>query len=49
LPETGIPWKTPDRASRAGNHPLRIARAYRDKLVLIGGLDERVLESHDRV
>jgi uroporphyrinogen decarboxylase len=33
---------------KAGNDPLRIARKYRDKLALIGGLDERVLESHDR-
>ena len=32
---------------KAGNDPLRIARKYRGKLALIGGLDERVLESHD--
>jgi len=33
---------------KAGNDPLRIARKYADKLTLIGGLDERVLETHDR-
>jgi len=33
---------------KAGNDPLRIARKYADKLTFIGGLDERVLESHDR-
>lgn len=32
---------------KAGNDPLRIAAKYKDKLVLIGGLDERILESHD--
>ena len=33
---------------KAGNDPLRIARKYGDRLALIGGLDERVLETHDR-
>ncbi len=33
---------------KAGNDPLRIARNYRDRLALIGGLDVRVLESGDR-
>ena len=33
---------------KAGNDPLRIAERYGEKLCLIGGLDERVLESHDR-
>jgi len=33
---------------KAGNDPLRIAEARGDKLVLIGGLDERILESGDR-
>ena len=33
---------------KAGNDPLRIARKYRDKLALIGGLDVRILESGDR-
>ncbi|MCL2701150.1 MAG: uroporphyrinogen decarboxylase family protein [Phycisphaerae bacterium] len=33
---------------KAGNDPLRIARKYADKLTLIGGLDERILETHDR-
>ena len=32
---------------KAGNDPLRIARRCKDRLVLIGGLDARVLESHD--
>ncbi len=32
---------------KAGNDPLRIAAKYKDKLALIGGLDARVLESHD--
>ncbi len=33
---------------KAGNDPLRIARRYGDRLAFIGGLDERVLETHDR-
>ncbi|MFA6134757.1 MAG: uroporphyrinogen decarboxylase family protein [Candidatus Paceibacterota bacterium] len=33
---------------KAGNDPLRIADKYADKLALIGGLDARILESHDR-
>jgi len=33
---------------KAGNDPLRIAEQYADKLCLIGGLDERVLETGDR-
>jgi uroporphyrinogen decarboxylase len=33
---------------KAGNDPLRIAEKYADKLCFIGGLDARVLESHDR-
>jgi uroporphyrinogen decarboxylase len=33
---------------KAGNDPLAIARNYADKLTFIGGLDERVLETHDR-
>ena len=33
---------------KAGNDPLRIARKYADKLAFIGGLDARVLETHDR-
>jgi uroporphyrinogen decarboxylase len=32
---------------KAGNDPLRIARRYKDKLAFIGGLDARILESHD--
>ena len=32
---------------KAGNDPLQIARKYADKLTFIGGLDERVLETHD--
>lgn len=33
---------------KAGNDPLRIAARYKDRLAFIGGLDARVLESHDR-
>ena len=33
---------------KAGNDPLRIAARYKDQLAFIGGLDARVLESHDR-
>lgn len=33
---------------KAGNDPLRIADSYADKLVFVGGLDARILESHDR-
>lgn len=33
---------------KAGNRPLWIAENYGDKLCLIGGLDERVLETGDR-
>jgi uroporphyrinogen decarboxylase len=33
--------------TKAGNDPFRIARKYKDKLALIGGLDIRILESHD--
>ena len=33
---------------KAGNDPLRIAENYGDKLCLIGGLDERILETGDR-
>jgi len=33
---------------KAGNDPLRIAERYGERLCLIGGLDERVLESGDR-
>lgn len=33
---------------KAGNDPVDIARRYGDKLAFVGGLDERVLESHDR-
>lgn len=33
---------------KAGNDPLRIADGYADKLVFVGGLDARVLESGDR-
>ena len=33
---------------KAGNDPLRIAESHGDKLVLLGGLDERILESGDR-
>jgi uroporphyrinogen decarboxylase len=33
---------------KAGNDPLRIAAQCGDRLVLIGGLDARILESHDR-
>ena len=33
---------------KAGNDPLRIARTHGKKLALIGGLDARILESHDR-
>lgn len=33
---------------KAGNDPLRIAERYADRLVFIGGLDARILESHDR-
>ncbi len=33
---------------KAGNDPLRIAEKYGDKLAFVGGLDARVLESHDR-
>ena len=32
---------------KAGNDPLRIAAKYKDKLALVGGLDARILESHD--
>jgi uroporphyrinogen decarboxylase len=34
--------------AKAGNDALRIADKYADKLVFVGGLDARVLESHDR-
>ena len=33
---------------KAGNDPLRIADDYAEKLVFVGGLDARILESHDR-
>ncbi len=33
---------------KAGNDPLRIAAKYKDKLAFYGGLDARVLESHDK-
>jgi uroporphyrinogen decarboxylase len=33
---------------KAGNRPLWIAEHYGDRLCLIGGLDERILESGDR-
>jgi uroporphyrinogen decarboxylase len=33
---------------KAGNDPLRMAEGYADKLVFIGGLDARILESGDR-
>lgn len=33
---------------KAGNRPLWIAENYGDRLCLIGGLDERILESGDR-
>ena len=33
---------------KAGNDPLAIGERYADKLALVGGLDERVLESGDR-
>ncbi len=33
---------------KAGNKPLEIADKYADKLAFIGGLDARILESHDR-
>jgi uroporphyrinogen decarboxylase len=33
---------------KAGNDPLRIATKYKERLALFGGLDARVLESHDR-
>jgi hypothetical protein len=33
---------------KAGNDPLRIASRYADRLVFVGGLDARVLESKDR-
>ena len=33
---------------KAGNDPLRIADRYADRLVFIGGLDARIIESHDR-
>lgn len=33
---------------KAGNDPLQIAAKYKDKLAFIGGLDARVLESHDK-
>ncbi len=32
---------------KAGNDPLRIARRYKDKLAIVGGLDARILETHD--
>jgi len=33
---------------KAGNDILRIADDYGDKLLFVGGLDARVLETHDR-
>ena len=33
---------------KAGNDSLRIADGYKDKLCFIGGLDVRILESHDK-
>ncbi len=33
---------------KAGNDPLRMADQYADRLVFIGGLDARILESQDR-
>jgi len=33
---------------KAGNDPLRMAESYADRLVFIGGLDARILESQDR-
>lgn len=45
--ETGFDGLNPMEV-KAGNDPLRIAEKYADKLVFIGGLDARVLESGDR-
>lgn len=33
---------------KAGCDPLRFAKKYKDKLVFVGGFDERILESGDR-
>ena len=33
---------------KAGNNPLRIAEKYADKLMFVGGLDARILETGDR-
>jgi uroporphyrinogen decarboxylase len=33
---------------KAGNDPLRMARKWGDRIGFVGGLDARVLESHDR-
>jgi uroporphyrinogen decarboxylase len=33
---------------KAGNDPLRIAAKYGDRLAFLGGLDARVLETHDK-
>jgi uroporphyrinogen-III decarboxylase len=33
---------------KAGNDIFRIAEGYGDKLMFVGGLDARILESHDR-
>jgi uroporphyrinogen decarboxylase len=45
--ETGFDALNPMEV-KAGNDPLRIARSYGDKIAFVGGLDARVLESHDR-
>ena len=45
--ETGFDGLHPMEV-KAGNDPLRIADTYADRLVFIGGLDARILESHDR-
>ena len=45
--ETGFDGLHPMEV-KAGNDPLKIAEKYGDRLVLIGGLDERILESGDR-
>ena len=45
--ETGFDGLNPMEV-KAGNDTVRFAEDYADKLVFIGGLDARVLETHDR-
>ncbi|MDP6360406.1 MAG: uroporphyrinogen decarboxylase family protein, partial [Planctomycetota bacterium] len=47
IAETGFDGLNPMEV-KAGNDTVRFAEGYADRLVFIGGLDTRVLETHDR-